>query len=457
MKHQREHWGSRLGFILAAIGSAVGLGTLWKFPYVVGQNGGGLFVLIYLGCTILIGIPVFVAELLLGRRAQRGAVGIFASLGSSNWKIVGWLAVIAPLLILSYYHVVAGWGLNYILLTLSQFWEGKSPAQIADVFDVLYRSGDVCVLFQFIFTAIVVGMVYQGVQKGIEKWAKLMTISLFVLLIGLLAYSVTLDGFPKALRFVFSPSVANLKPSGILTALGLAFFTLSIGHGVMLTYGSYMRNSSDIPNASLIVGVSDVLISVLAALMIFPIIFTFGFEPDQHFGLIFKTLPVLFAKLPGTMLISLAFFILFVFTALTSAIAMLEVMVANSVDLWEWSRKKATLVAGGAVFILGVPSALSGRPEMFTNWPLMYQGTFFDTVDALVSVWILPIVALCTAIFAGWRLNKAFIREEFLKGTAYRFLFRPWYFFIRWIVPIAILLVMFQEAGIIDIDLISRP
>ena len=274
MKHQREHWGSRLGFIMAVIGSAIGLGTLWKFPYVTGQNGGGLFVLIYLGCTVFIGIPVFIAELLLGRKAQRGAVGIFSSLGSPNWKIVGWLAVIAPLLILSFYHVVAGWGLNYIFLSLTQFWEGKTPDEIAGVFDTLYESGSICVLWQFLFTAIVMGMVYQGVQKGIEKWAKIMTIGLFVLLLGLLGYSVTLSGFPEAMRFIFYPDLSSLKPSGILTALGLAFFTLSLGHGVMLTYGSYMESSGDLPGTSMIVGIADVVISVLAALMIFPIIFT---------------------------------------------------------------------------------------------------------------------------------------------------------------------------------------
>ncbi len=452
MKHQREHWGSRLGFILAAIGSAIGLGTLWKFPYVTGENGGGVFVLIYLGCTVFIGIPVLIAELLLGRRAQRGAVGIFATLGSNNWKIVGWLAVLAPLLMLSYYHVVAGWGINYIFLSLTQFWKGKSPQEIAGVFDTLYRSGGVCVLFQFIFTAIVVGMVVQGLRRGIEKWAKVMVIGLFVLLVALLIFSSTLSGFGQAVRFVFYPDMTALKPSGILTALGLAFFTLSLGHGVMLTYGSYMQPSADIPTTALIVGATDVIISVLAALMIFPIIFTFGFEPDQQFGLIFKTLPVLFAKLPGTIIISLAFFVMFVFTALTSAIAILEVIVANSIDLWQWSRKKATLIAGAAVFILGIPSALSGSPELFKNWPLMYQGSFFATVDALVSIWLLPTIALLTAIFVGFRLKRAVVEEEFKKGCAYHFVFRPWLFFIRWVVPVAILAVMAQEAGLIDFD-----
>jgi neurotransmitter:Na+ symporter, NSS family len=454
MKHQREHWASRVGFIMAAIGSAIGLGTLWKFPYVKGENGGGLFVLIYLVCTVLIGIPVFIAELMIGRKAQRGAVGVFMGLApqSRNWRLIGWLAVASPLLILSYYCVVAGWGLNYVFLSLNQFAYGRSPEEVKGVFETLYHSGDVTLFFQIIFLLMTFGVVFQGIQKGIEYWSRVMTSALLVMLVCLAIYSFTLEGFSEAFHFVFYPDVSKLKPSGVLQALGLAFFTLSLGQGVMLTYGSYMKRSEDIPKTSIIVSLSVVLVSILAALMIFPIIFTFGIAPDQKEGLVFKTLPVLFEQLPGGIVIGTVFFILFVFTALTSSIALLEVIVANLIDLYDWTRKKAAMIATAAVFVLGLPSALSGTTWLFPNWPQMYHKTFFVTIDDLVNAWILPIGAFFTAIFVGWFLNKPLMRIEFASGTAYAKFFSVWHFFVRWIVPVGIFLVLLQEAGIIDID-----
>ena len=315
MQKQREHWSTHLGFIFAAAGSAIGLGTLWKFPYVTGENGGGLFVLIYILCVFFIGVPVFVAELVLGRRAQRGAVGIFATLSNNSavWKGVGWMGVASSFLIMSYYSILSGWGLNYVFMSLNQFYVGKSAQQIGDVFNTLTASGDITIFWHFIFTALTVAVVYPGVRHGIEYWSKFMTSGLLILLIGLGLYSMTLDGFGKAVHFIFYPDLAKFKPSGALEALGLSFFTLSLGQGIMLTYGSYMRNSEDIPKTSGIIGLMIILISLLAALTIFPIIFTFGFSPEAGRGLVFKTLPVLFAKLPGALLISTTFFILFRF------------------------------------------------------------------------------------------------------------------------------------------------
>lgn len=371
MQKQREHWSTHLGFIFAAAGSAIGLGTLWKFPYVTGENGGGLFVLIYILCVFFIGVPVFVAELVLGRRAQRGAVGIFATLSNNSavWKGVGWMGVASSFLIMSYYSILSGWGLNYVFMSLNQFYVGKSAQQIGDVFNTLTASGDITIFWHFIFTALTVAVVYPGVRHGIEYWSKFMTSGLLILLIGLGLYSMTLDGFGKAVHFIFYPDLAKFKPSGALEALGLSFFTLSLGQGIMLTYGSYMRNSEDIPKTSGIIGLMIILISLLAALTIFPIIFTFGFSPEAGRGLVFKTLPVLFAKLPGALLISTTFFILFVFTALTSSIALIEVVAANFIDLLGWSRRKAVFAAGIGCFVFGIPSALSGTDTLFANWP----------------------------------------------------------------------------------------
>lgn len=455
---QREHWSSHLGFILAAAGSAIGLGTLWKFPYVTGENGGGLFVLVYILCTFLIGIPIFIAELVLGRKAQRGAVGIFASLthNSTVWKGVGWLGVASSFLIMSYYSVLAGWGLNYIFMSLNQFYVNKSAQEIGAIFDTLQSSGDITIFWHFLFTAITISVVYPGVRQGIEYWSKFMTSSLLVLLVLLCMYTVTLDGFSEAMHFLFYPDFSHFKPSAALEALGLSFFTLSLGQGIMLTYGSYMRRTEDIPKTSGIIGSMIILVSLLAGLMIFPVIFTFGFTPAEGRGLVFKILPLLFGKLPGALIISTAFFTLFVFTALTSSVALVEVVVANFIDLMGWSRRKAVLVAGIGCFVFGIPSALSGSDTLFANWSAIYGKTFFATVDDLVSIWFLPIGGLLISIFTGWFLDKSISKEEFEAGTAWKWMWTPWMFFMRWIAPIAIIAIMLQKSGIINIDTLLK-
>ena len=419
-----------------------------------GKNGGGLFVLLFLFFTIVIGLPVFMGELLLGRRAQRGAVGIFENLApkAPGWKMVGWLSVVSSLLILAYYCVVSGWGLNYILLSLSQFWEGRSSEEISGVFDIMYSSSQISLFWQFIFVLITGGVVYQGIRKGIEHWSKILTSSLLVLLLGLLIYSFTLKGFGAAFRFIFYPDFSSLTPSGILEALGLAFFTLSLGQGIMLTYGSYMTKTEDIPKTAVLVGCMNIVVSILAALMIFPIVFTFGFEPQQGFGLVFKTLPVLFAQLPGALALSTLFFILLVFTALTSSVALLEVIVANFMDLQGWNRKKSTIVAALIVLILGIPCALSGSGALFGEWEAMYGKTFFETIVDLVSQWILPFVGLFVSIFAGWYMSRSEIKEEFNSGTAWKKVFTVWIFFVRWFAPIAIGIIILQRSGIFDLD-----
>ncbi len=458
MQNQREHWGSHLGFILAAAGSAVGLGTLWKFPYITGENGGGLFFIIYVLCILFIGIPIFIAELLLGRAAQRGAVGIFDKLSnhSTFWKAPGWFGVMGAFFLMSYYSVVAGWGLNYVFMSINQFYQGRTNEEISSTFDILAASGDITLFWHFAFLAITVAVVYPGIKHGIEYWSKIMTSSLVVLLFGLACYSFTLDGFWEAFNFLLRPDYAEFKPSACLEALGLSFFTLSLGQGVMLTYGSYMRRTEDIPKTSFIIAIMIVLISLLAGLMIFPIIFTFGFAPQGGPGLVFKTLPVLFAKLPGALLISTAFFLLLVFTALTSSIALVEVVVANAMDLLGWSRKKAVLTVGAAIFIAGIPSALSSSDTIFANWTRLYGKSFFNTMDDLVSVWIMPVGGLLLAIFTGWVLDKKVREEEFFHGTTLKWLFKPWLFFIKWVCPLAIVFIMLQKSGLVDVDTLFK-
>ncbi|MFZ0565078.1 MAG: sodium-dependent transporter [Chlamydiales bacterium] len=443
----REHWGSRLGFILAALGSAIGLGTLWKFPYITGENGGGLFVLCYLLFTFFLGVPLFIGELLLGRRTQRGAVGVFAELSGegSGWQTVGWLGVASSLFILAYYSVVAGWGLNYLMLSLNQFYEVQPIDQISGVFETLYQSGDISLFWAIIFLLMTFGVVFHGIRKGVELWSRILTTALLILLVAMGIYACTLEGFGQAVQFLFRVDFKALKFTGILEALGLSLFTLSLAQGIILTYGSYLRPSDDLPKMSLIVGSAVIIVSIMTALVLFPVIFTFNLPLQAGTGLVFETLPLLFASLPGSMILSTFFFALFVFTALTSAIALLEVLVANLIDLYHFSRKKAVIFSTLAAFIVGIPCALAGSQDLFKAWLPMYGVNFFGSLDAIVSNWILPAGGFLVAFYLGWHLKKDLVKEAFYQGTAMKGLFSVWFFVIRWVAPVAIALIFLEQ------------
>ena len=404
----------------------------------------------------MIALPVFISELVIGRNTQRSAVIAFSDLSnqSANWKLLGWFNVLTTFLILTYYTIVSGWCVNYIFMSLNHFTQGRTPEEIAKVFDTLYVSSDINLFWAFIFILINVGVVYGGIRKGIEHWARILTPALLVILLILFCFSMTLDGFGQAVRFIFCPDFSKLTASSFLNALGMAFFTLSVGLGIIITYGSYMKHTEDIPKTGMIVGGMTVLVSLISAMMIFPIIFTFGIEPQAGAGLVFKTLPVLFAKLPGTLVISTIFFILLVFTALTSSISLFEVLVANLIEICNWSRIKAILISGGAVFLFGIPSALSGSQGIFANWKEMYGKDFFDTLDYITGSWMLPFAALLTTIFVGWVMQRQVAHSEFLQGTTLVKWLKPWFFIIRWVAPIAILIIILQEGGIIDINTI---
>ena len=454
MPQQREHWGTKIGFFMATAGSAIGLGSLWRFPYITGENGGGAFVLLYLIFTFFIGIPIFISELIIGRSSQKSSVKAYTNLApkSNHWRLLGWLNIATCFLILSYYSVVSGWTVNYALMSLTHFTQGKTPEQIRNIFDILYSSGDINIFWHFVFMLMTIGVVYGGIRKGIEYWSRILTPTLLVLLVGLFIYATTLPGFGQACKFVLYPDFSKLSPNSILDALGMSFFTLSVGLGIILTYGSYMKSSEDIPKTGLLIGIVSVLVSIFAALMIFPIIFTFGGTIQEGPGLVFKTLPVLFAKLPGTLVLSTVFFILFIFTTLTSSISLLEVLVANLIELFNWTRKKAVLIAGSLCFILGIPTALAGSNTLFANWQKMFSSNFFDTINYITASWMMPIGGLLTVIFIGWFLGKKKAYDEFLKGTKLSYLLHIWFFLIRWLAPIAVFLIILQEGGIININ-----
>ncbi|MEM7175737.1 MAG: sodium-dependent transporter [Chlamydiota bacterium] len=454
MSRVREHWKSRFGFIMATLGSAIGLGVLWKFPYVVGRNGGGFFLFAYFICVLLVGVPIFIAELILGRASQRAAIGAYEVLkpGKAQWKVAGYLGAASSFLIMSFYSVIAGWGMSYILMSLSGFYRGLSGAQVAAVFDTLSQAGGITLLWHFIFTLVTGSIVISGVRKGIERWAKIMTQALLVLLVLLFLYSLQLDGFGKAAYFIFAPNAATFKLSSVIEALGLAFWTLSIGQGIMISYGSYMRRSESIPAMGGIVAIAVIVVAILAALTIFPVVFTFNVSPGEGVGLIFKTMPYLFSKLPGALLLSTMFFTLFVFTALTSAIPLIEVVATNLMELRGWTRTKAVVIVSSATFTFGIPSALAYSGDMFRSWSSIYGMNFLDTIDNLVSIWVIPIGGLLSAFFVGWVVDSKIAQAEFLAGGKWTFLWRPWRFFIRFVVPAMLIIIIVQKSGLLDFD-----
>jgi len=441
---------------MAAVGSAVGLGSLWRFPYIAGENGGGVFVLFYIIFTLIIGVPIFIGELIIGRRTQYSSIFAFQHLSkqSSNWKMVGWLTLITSFIILSFYCVVSGWCLNYALMSLNQFSVGKTPKAIRDIFDIVYSSPGLNIFWLFVFILLNVGVVFSGIRKGIERWSRILTPALLIILVAMLFYASTLKGLPQALHFIFYPRLSHITSASILNALGMSFYTMSVGLGIIITYGSYLKPNENLVNTSITVAIMTMLVSLMAAVMIFPIVFTFGFPAEEGPGLVFKTMPILFSGLPGNLIISTSFFVLFVFTSLTSSISMLEVLVANMMELFHWPRIKAVLISSAAIFVLGIPSALAGSKVLFPNWKTIYGRDFFETMNYTTANWMMPIAGLLTTIFIGYVMNKKLIKEEFLKGASMRYLFYPWFFIMRYLAPIAIIFIILEEAQIINISAI---
>lgn len=451
-KLTREHWGSKIGFILASVGSAIGLGAMWKLPYTIGQNGGGAFVILFIIFNFIIGLPLFIGELILGRESKKSVVSAFLSFSDeeSSWGSLGWLTVIVVSLILGWYCVVAGWGICYIILSITDAFSGLSKEEISHSFDILRTSGSLNITFQLMFIGINAVILLKGLNQGIEKWSKFMTSALFLVLISLVFYSMQLDGFPKAISYLLYPNFTKLSTNGVLSALGLSLFTLSLAYGAVLTYGSYLKPNEDIPKTASIIVIANLIACILIALAIFPMIFTFGFAPEAGEGLIFKTLPFVFMQLQGGLIIAVIFFVLLLFAALTSSMAMFEVIVANFTDLALLSRKKAVLVASLIVFILGLPVAMVGENGIFSSWHKIFGVSYLETINMLIDL-ILAIVAFFTTIFIGYRLSHEVRMHGFTSGTKVNFLHGPWLFLLRTAVPIAILLVIAKYAQIIDI------
>ena len=450
----RENWESKLGFILAAAGSAIGLGNIWKFPYVVGDNGGAAFIIIYLICTVLVGLPVIIGEILLGRTTQRNAVGAFKSLSNSKmWVGVGGMGILASFLILSFYCVVAGWSLGYIREAISGvFFEFSAPAVAGEHFESLTSDPIWILSCHFIFIIISMLIVYKGIRGGIEKGSKIMMPLLFALLIILLIRGVTMEGSEKGLAFLFQPDWTKVTGKTILEALGQAFFTLSLGMGCMLTYGSYMKKSDSVPGSAVNIILLDTLIAIVAGIVIFTAVFATGQNPTEGPGLIFHTLPIVFTKMTGGYYFSILFFLLLTLAAVTSVISLLEVIVAYFVDEKKWERKKAVLIFGTVGFVMGIPSALSfNYLSDFTIFGL----NFFNLTNYVASNILLPLGGFFVALFIAWKwgLDKAFVN---LKNGAENLLeSQSWIktliaVSLKYIAPVMIFLVFLNSIGFLN-------
>ncbi len=449
MGQKRGQWSGRMGFVLAAAGSAVGLGNLWKFPYIALENKGGAFVLVYIAAIALVGLPIMVSEILLGRRGQKDPVGSFrdqaaGKFGAGFWPGVGILGVITGFVILSYYSVVAGWTIRYIVMALSGQLTSLAtdPGALESYFGEFLGNSGQQVFFHIMFMAATIGVVFFGVAKGIERAAKLLVPVLFLILIALSIYATTTPGFAKAMTFLFRPNFGDLTRGAVLEALGHSFFTLSLGMGAMLTYGSYMRKQDSIPKAALTITVLDTVIAIFACIIMFSIIFSFDFEPRKSSTILFTTLPVVFFKMPGGALISGFFYLLVAFAALTSTISLMEVVSSFAIDELKWGRRRAVLTMGGAITVFGTLSALSlGGNETLSSINLIGRDStagVFGTLDYLASNWFLPVGGFFIALFAGWVLGRKNSLAELEDGHGEMPSFGAWRFLIRFAAPLAV-------------------
>lgn len=434
--NHRGTWGSKVAFILAAAGSAIGLGNIWGFPTQVGLHGGAGFVLVYLACVFLVGVPVMIAELTIGRATKRDAVGAFKALApGSSWKWVGALGVVTGLVILSYYSVIAGWTVKYLWFTVEGGLRGSDPAQINAVFTDFLNSPEP-ILYHLIFMALTIWVVTGGIEGGIEKVTTILMPFLFVILVLLVIRSVTLPGASEGIEFYLRPDFSKISFRVVLAALGQAFFSLSLGMGAMITYGSYLSKKEDLVSSAVYVSLSDLLIAFLAGFAIFPALFAVpGLKPDQGPSLIFLVLPNIFNEIPFGQAFGSAFYLLLVIAALTSSISLLEVVVAYFIDDRGWSRRNAAIMIGGAAFLIGIPSALSeGYVPAFTG--------FLEYADFLFGKLSLVVGGLLISLFLAWRWGlPAALSEIYSSNRTFR-LAAVWSILIRYVCPLAIAVIL---------------
>lgn len=437
-------WSSRRSFVLAATGAAVGLGNIWKFPYLAGINGGGAYVWVYLSCILAIGLPIMIAEVLLGRRGRRNPIDGMRLLseeetGGGWWRTVGWAGVATGILILSYYSVVAGWALDYTLRAAINLFDRGELAQAGRAFDQLRNAPLRQVLWHTAFMAMSCWIVAKGVKGGLERTVGYLMPLLFLLLLVMVGYAAGTGGFAQAVDFLFHPH-AGLDGRTALVALGNAFFTLSLGMGVMMAYGAYLPEGISIGRSAIAVAVADTIVAVLAGLAIFPVVFAQGMQPALGPGLLFRTLPAAFLQMPGGSIFLLVFFILLVCAAWASSISLLEPAVAWLVERHAIPRARAVLIIGAIAWVIGFGTVFS-----FNRWAdvKVFGQTIFQNLDFVTTAILLPLVGMLIALFAGWVMSKSSSADELAEGSLVGY--RVWRFAIRFVAPLGIIAIVIHK------------
>ncbi|MCV9884985.1 sodium-dependent transporter [Metabacillus halosaccharovorans] len=448
MSKSVEQWSSKITFILAAAGSAIGLGAIWKFPYVAGTSGGGVFFLIFILFTLLVGLPLLLGEFIIGRSTKSDAILAYKQIApNSSWHLIGRLGVITCFILLSFYSVVGGWILIYLAKALTGQLSGLTEQEYGELFGASISNPFLTVVAQLIFLLITSYVVSKGVSNGIEKASKFMMPALFILFIFIIIRSVTLDGAMEGIIFFLKPDFAKVTSETVLYAMGQSFFALSVGVSVMVTYSSYLSKNENLPQSAISIVGLNLLVALLAGLAIFPAVFSFGLAPDAGPVLLFNVLPTVFNQMPFGTIFLVAFLLLFLFATLTSAFSMLEIIVAPISKGNEKKRKLFSWVVGLCIFAVGIPSALSyGVLSNIT----IFGKSIFDAADFLVSNMLMPLGALLIAVFVPLKITKKDLFEELQNGsTISKKIFTCWYLLLKYVSPIVIIVVFLDVLGII--------
>lgn len=445
----RGQWGSSFGFIMAAAGSAVGLGNIWRFPYITGENGGGAFVFVYILCVLLIGLPLLLNEIALGRMSGKNPVGAFKVIGGNkSWKWIGMLCILVCFCVLSYYAMIAGWTIGYIFTELFN-------TEIS--FATFQQSPQYVIPLTFLFMMLTVAVVLGGISGGIEKAAKYLMPILFVIVIFIAIKSMMLPGASKGIDYYLKPDFSKINGKVFLAALGQAFFSMSVGWGLMVTYGSYLPKTTNVVKASGWIAGMDTVVAIFGGLMIFPALFALlpGESPNKGAALVFDVLPRVFDAMPAGNIIGALFFVLLLVAALTSSISMLEVPVSYLIDEKKWSRKKAAWIVGGAAMLLSIPSIFSSVDQNFFNTMSVKilgikQTGFFNIMDFTFGTLAVVIVCLFLSLYTGWGRKISLFVDELSLGAPFfkGFAGKLWAFFIRYVCPIIIFLVILDLFGV---------
>jgi NSS family neurotransmitter:Na+ symporter len=448
---QHEHWSSRFAFLMAAVGAAVGLGNIWKFPYIAGQNGGGAFVLVYLAAVAFVALPILIGEIMLGRWGKQSPPRAMAIVAgnqgrSKAWSLVGWFGQLAAYMIATYYSVIAGWSVVYIFKNGAGNFSGQGAEAVSAEFNALLASPTQLTLWHGIFMAVAAFILMRGVQKGIERTVKILMPALFTLLLAMVAYGAVEGDMPRALRFMFNFDFSAIDGNTVLIAVGQAFFSIGVAMGLMMGYGAYLPREVSIGRSAVIIAGMDTLVALIAGLAIFPIVFANGLDPAEGPGLVFVSLPIAFGSVPGGVIFGTLFFILLFFAAITSVIGALEPMIAWWEERFRMERWKAAGLVCVSVFVLGLGTVFSFN--LWAEWrPLSFVPRFadfgyFEILDYLTANLMMPIGGLLLALFVGWRLQPLVIQRELEFRSPW--LFRAWLWLLRWVAPLSIALIIWS-------------